>query len=367
MLFWTVLSALASDPSGVPLAVNRKWEVLKEGDERQKLAKAAELLGDWEIDLAGVAVDGARLAPFGVPSDEPLVRQVREGLGRPVDLGDFLYFLDDVLAAEDRRGERFHVHSGRARGAGILLHPDDVFKNKPRVYGAKDTLPVDVPKPQPDVENAAPDGAPPGPDWTARYRNPEDRAAMMAMLRRERPEADFADRIESLLAELESAGAEVYLASASRYRERGYLMWGAFVLSKAKSKAEVDQLVAKLDDRNAKWGLDIPIAWRHPDGWEATVEAARQMADTYDVVYATENGAKSSNHYGGTAVDLVAIALPRRVTLTAPDGACRSFLLTDPDESRDLSLTPRMIDWIEAHWGLSKLRSDYPHWDDSQK
>ena len=29
-----------------------------------------------------------------------------------------------------------------------------------------------------------------------------------------------------------------------------------------------------------------------------------------------------------------------------------------------LSLTPGVIDWIEQHFSLSKLRSDYPHWDD---
>jgi hypothetical protein len=190
---------------------------------------------------------------------------------------------------------------------------------------------------------------------------------MLEMLERERPDADFAARIRSLLAELEGAGAEVYLASASRYRERGYLMWGAFILSRATTEAEVAAVVKKLDARNEEWNLHVPISWKHPDGWEATIEGARQMADSYDVVYATEKGARSSNHYGGTAVDLVAIALPRRVTLTAPDGACRSFLLTGVEEPRDLSLTPRMIDWIEEHWGLTKLTSDYPHWDDSQK
>lgn len=370
MLTWICvlgsITALASDPSDVPLPINRTFEVLKDGSAREKLGQAADRLGDWEVELAGVGVSGETLRPFATGTDN-LTREVREALGRPVDVDDFLLFLDDVLANEDRRGERFHVHSGRARSEGILLHPNDIFRDKPRRYGRKKTLPVDIPEPQPEIDEAAEDGATPGPEWTARFRNPSDREDMLVGLAEERPESDFADRIRSLLAELEAAGAEVYLASASRYRERGYLMWGAFILSKAASEAEVDAVITKLDARNAEWGLDVPITWRHPDGWEATVEGARQMKDTYDVVYATEKGAKNSNHYGATAVDLIAIALPRRVTLTAPDGATRSFLLTHPDEPRDLSLTPRMIDWIEVHWGLRKLKSDYPHWDDARK
>ncbi|MEZ4315879.1 MAG: hypothetical protein R3F61_00170 [Myxococcota bacterium] len=360
-----ILVAFAGDPTAPPLPINRDWDVLKSGDSREKLGSAAALLGTWEIDLAGVPVNGAVLEPLAT-GDEPLVRQVREALKRPVDVEDLLYFLDDVLRAEDRRGERFHVHSGRARAAGILLHPDDIFRGKPRVYGTKDTLDVDVPVPQPEVEEAAPDDSPPGPGWTARYRNPSEKDAMIAGLAEERPDSDFAQRIQGLLDELEASGAEIYLASASRHPERGYLMWGAFVLSKAGSAKEVAKITKMLDDRNASWDLHVPIVWNHPDGWGATVEGARQMADSYDVVYATEQGARASNHYGGTAVDLVAIALPRRVTLTAPDGACRSFLLTNPEEPRDLSLTPRMIDWIEVHWGLRKLNSDYPHWDDAR-
>lgn len=364
LIFWsTIALSLATEPTDVPLPANRTWDVLKEADLRDKLGSAATKLGDWEIDLAGVPIDGKTLAPLAAGS-LPLTQQVREALGRPVDVEDLLYLLDDVLLAEDRRGERFHIHSGRARSHGILLHPDDIFKNRPRRYGRRSSLPVDVPEPQPPVDQPAEDGSPPSPEWTARYRNPEDRAQMLLSLAEERPESDFAARIEDLLVQLEAAGAEVYLASASRHPERGYLMWGAFVLAKADSKAAVDATIDKLDARNREWGLNIPISWSHPDGWEATVEGARRMADSYDVVYATERGARSSNHYGGTAVDLIAIDLPRRVTLTAPDGATRSFLLTDPDEARDLSLTPRMIEWLELHWGLSKLKSDYPHWND---
>lgn len=359
--------ALAIAPSTTPLPLDRTLTVLPEGETPAQLAAAAEKLADWEIELAGVPLDGPRLLALSTPPEGiGLTRHVRETLGRAVDPVDLVYFLDDVLAAEERRGERFHVHVGRARRQGVLLHPDDIFRNRPRRYPKGKRMSVDVPVEQTAIDTPAPDGAGPGPDWTARYRNPADRAEMLAAVRAERPKSTFADRIDDLLTQLEEQGAEVYLASTTRFRERGYLMWGAFHLSRAGSESELRERLAVVTARNAEWGLDIPIQWDRPGDWTAIKDAARQMADTYDVVYATENGARSSNHYGARAADLIAIALPRRVTLTAPDGATRSFDLTGDDEARDLSLTPRMIDWVEAHWGMDKLRSDYPHWTDTQ-
>ena len=91
------------------------------------------------------------------------------------------------------------------------------------------------------------------------------------------------------------------------------------------------------------------------------------MADTYDVVYATEKGARYSNHYGGEAADFVVIGLPRVVTLYAPDGEHRVFDLSDAAQTRDLSLTPELIGWVSEHYGFRKLESDYPHWNDRWK
>ena len=111
--------------------------------------------------------------------------------------------------------------------------------------------------------------------------------------------------------------------------------------------------------------LDVPIRWRGAGEWPAIRESAREMADTYEVVFATERGARHSSHYGGRAVDLTALALPRRLTLVDPGGSTQVFDLSGIDEPLDLSLTPVLIEWIEAHFGLRKLRSDYPHWDDA--
>jgi len=351
-----------------PIPANRTWDVLTPAeDPRDMLWEAGERLGPWRIDVAGVPLDGwdvaklARTAP-----DEPIVRVVREALRRPFDLTDLLYFLDDVIAAGEagRRGEAFFVGAGRARSAGILVHPDDVFKSKPRVYPRRKTLSVDEPLPQ-ETFPPAEDGAPPGPEWTMRFRNPTEREEMYRTLAEKRPRSGFASRIAALVWQLEQQGAEVYLTSFLRWPERGYLMWGAAELRKCTDAGCVGAAVAKLDDRNTAWKLGVPITWAHPDGWEATAEAGRRMADAYDVVYATENGARYSNHYDGVAADFVAIGLPRELTLLAPDGAQRTFDLSAADETRDLSLSPELIAWIEEHFRFRKLNSDYPHWNDA--
>ena len=166
--------------------------------------------------------------------------------------------------------------------------------------------------------------------------------------------------------QLEQQGAEVWVTSSVRSRERGYLMWGAFLLSRA-SESEVTGIVEQLNAANQAWGLHVPILWRHPEGLQETQEAGRQMADAYDVVYATERGARYSSHYTGKAVDLVAIDLPRTVSLIAPNGTERTFDLSGEDHPRDLSLEPELIAWIETHFAFSKLHSDYPHWTDASQ
>ena len=363
MLLW--LSAALASPE--PIAVDRQLQVLTQADPRVMLDQAGQLLGDWSIEVAGVDVDGPRLRAIAASEDPELLRAVREDLGRPVDLDDFLLMLDDVLVAGQagRRGEDFCLTSGRLRSAGVLIHPDEVFKAKPRVYGKKKSLSVDRPQP-PKSYPPAEDGELLGPNWSARYMNPSEREPMMTALAEQRPQADYAARIEQLLQQFEAQGAEVWVTSTVRSRHRGYLMWGAFLISRAESEAELNEIVAKLERVNAEWKLNAPIQWRHPEGWQATVEAGRQMADAYDVVYATENGARWSKHYSGIAADFVVLDLPRSVTLSAPDGTEKTFDLSDPQQPRDLSLTPELIDWIEAHYGFEKLNSDYPHWNDAQ-
>ncbi len=366
--FLCSLSVLAAEPDAPPLPIDDSFGLLErgEGDEgaREALWLAGQILGDWEIELAGVPIDGPFLLSIAeAPAEEPLLRALRETTGRPIDLEDFLLFLDDVLLAEERRGECLDVGSGRARSAGILVHPDEVYKNKPRTYGRRDSLAVDTPPPQESFEPAA-DGDLLGPAWTMRFRNPSERDELLAALAAARPESDFAARAESLLVQLEQQDCQVWLTSTERSRERGYLMWGAYLLSRAEDEPALQAGLAKLENARREWRLDVPITWSHPQGWQATKRAARAMADAYDVVYATENGARWSRHYGGRAFDLVAVGLPRSLTLRAPDGQERVFDLSEPSQTRDLSLSPGLVSWIEDHFGFEKLRKDYPHWDD---
>ena len=104
-----------------------------------------------------------------------------------------------------------------------------------------------------------------------------------------------------------------------------------------------------------------------PHGYLTTFSVEEIVGDTREVqVYATERGARSSRHYEGVAVDFVALDLPRSLALEAPDGVRREFDLSGPEEPRDLSVSPELIDWIETHFALEKLRSDYPHWNDAR-
>ena len=353
------------------IATNRHFDVLTapHGAEgrRAVLLQAGYALGSWRIHLSGAEIDGVALVRLASqPPPEPLLRAVREGLKRPIDLDDFLLFLDDVLVAGEGglRGKPVWVTSGRARKAGILVHPDDVFERRPRRYGTRGTLSIDRPRPQVNLPLAK-DGEVLGPNWTMRYRNPQTERALLDALAARNQTGKFAERVHDLMDQLKKQGAVVYLNSTVRSRERGYLMWGAYILSRMYSQKDLLSGIAKLETRNNSWNLHIPIQWSHPAGWRETREAAREMADTYDVVYATEKGARESNHYSGRAVDLTALGLPRRLELRGSDGVERRFDLTAADHTRDLNLSPELVAWVEEHFHLDKLKSDYPHWNDA--
>ncbi len=357
------------------IEVNDKLDILsldeKNPDYRKAYMRAGQLMGRWTINFAGVGLDGSDLVRMAkMDINEPFVRVLREKIGRPVDMHDFLLLLDDLLVAARKGlwGKPVYILPGRARKIGALLHPQDVFrKDRPRAYPYfSHELHIDPPRRRPKMPTAS-DGDPLGPNWIMRYRNPVGREAKLRALARLNPSGTFANRVRSLLNQLEEQGVQVGLYTTVRDRRRGYLMWGAYALSKKKSRRSVERFVKKLNRLNGQWGLNIPIKWMHPGGWRKTVEEARKMADAYDVVYATKTGAMRSNHYDGKAVDFTAVALPRRLTLTAPDGVQRTFDLHEPEQSRDLNLTPEIIHWVEEHFQMKKLQMDYPHWNDMAK
>jgi hypothetical protein len=375
----TALRLLAAALLGLPAAAgaaelhtNRTLELLpsdafdSERTRKAALLRAAQGLGDLTVDLAGVRLDAPVLTAIAAGHEgEPLLRVARELLRRPVDLDDLILFLDDLVAQQESlRGTALVLPPGRARWAGLILHPYDVFRPaKARRYGAAlEVLRLDPPVTQGNLPPAR-DRALVGPAWAGRYPQPATEAARLRALSALNPA--FAQRLASLAGQLRDQGAWVDVESTVRRRERGYLIFGAHWLSKAESAKEARRRIRVLKRLNVRWGLRVPIRWQHPGGWRATVREARRLAETYGVDYATMGGARRSDHYDGAAADLWAVDLPRQVTLRAPDGAVATFDLSAPEEPRDLSLTPALIDWIEAHFGMKKLRSDYPHWSDA--
>lgn len=360
---------LAADPP--PLDTDREWNALPpaqtDAEQANAFGRAGRALGNRVIRLAGVTVDRGELMMLSrVPAGEPMTRAVRERFGRPVDVTDFLLFLDDLIRTHGRSLEHdtFWVPSGRARAAGILLHPDDIFGDEPRQYG-KRPLALFQPK-RPAQLAPAQDGDPLGPRWTARFENPETEAEKLAALEAKNP-GDFTDRLRNLLQQFRDQGAEAWVYSTVRSPERGYLIYGSFILSRARNAEQVEQHVARLDRLNREWNLHIPIRWTHPDGTQATIDAALAMANAYDVVYATQWGARHSSHYTGLAADFAVLDLPRTLTLTPPGGGePRRFDLSGADEARDLNLTPELIRWVERAFGFKKLHGDYPHWSDTE-
>lgn len=351
------LATAGPTPLG-PLPTNRTLDRLP-AEPRAAFAAAAKHFGARSMKLAEATLDAALLERlFECPGGAALTRCVRERTGRPVDVPDFVLFLDD-LVANDRPGARSSLPASRARAYGVLLHPQDVFAKKPRVYGTHGEIPLDDPPSQLGLE-PVPDGSVAGPGWTARYQQPMTDAGKLEELIEENPR--FGKAMQSLFRQLEAAGAFTWVEAGVRPRERGFLIYGSWLVSRAPNPKALEARIAKLDGYEKAWGLDIDIVWRNPKGFKASVEGARAMADTYGVDYATPSGAQRSSHYGGKAVDLVAVELPASLTLKAPDGETRTFDLSGPDEPRDLSLTPALVDWIEAHFGVSKLRKDYPHW-----
>ena len=358
-----VLGVLSAAMAQAPIRANGTLDVLPQTtDVRVQLQHAAWHLADGPVvELAGVRVDAQRLAEWAsTPPGTDVQDLARSDLARAIDLGDVILMLDDVIA--QARSTPVVLPAGRARSAGLLIHPTDVFRAASRNYVGR-TVQTDRPTAQRWVPPAL-DGDPLGVRWTTRFANPGTAAGQLDAIRDERPNSDLPERIALLTAQLEAQGAVVWVTSTARDPRRGYLLWGSFILSKADSPSSVARVVARLEKARTDWGLTVPIEWNHPDGWRGTVRAATEMAETYDVVYATEGGARSSNHYGGFAVDMVALGLPETLVLYGPDGAQRQFDLSGSQHTRDLSLEPELIRWIERHYRLRKLDSDYPHWTD---
>lgn len=351
------------------IRINRRWDVLDPvgrtpSSLRRGLEEAARRLGEFTFELAGAEVDRALLLEVARSTEEPPTRGMRERLLQAVDLRDFVLLVDDLLRAKRHGLDEAVIPSGRARTAGILLHPDDVFSEAPRLY-ARRARRLSVEEPPNDPVPRVPPWTPAGSIWTAAYPQPETEAEHLAALSKHN--RSLRDRLVHLFAQLRAQGAAVEINASVRPRERGYLIYGAYLLSRSRTARQVARRISRLGRLQRLAGVRVPIRWSHRAGWRATVRAARKMADAYGVVYATRRGALHSDHYDGRAVDFSATGLPRKLELVSYDGERRiTFDLSDPGEPRDLNLTPRLIEWVERAYGMEKLKSDYPHWADER-
>jgi hypothetical protein len=365
---------------------DRKFDVLDAQDDRARLWQAGEKLGRWTIEINGVTVSGQSLKDIAAarPGTPLTTRELREALQFAVKPDGLLYFLDDVLkaGAQGLKGRPVVVSPSQARDAGIALSPDEALLQKPPHRYGDPEGPLTVHEPPPPQFDAAIDGDGPGPGWYKRFRDPTDETAQLQELRKQNP--DFAKRVSMLLDQLRNQHdasdkpVPVELSSTVRSPKRGYLMFGAYSLSQAKSETDLNDRLRELADverelrqqQRAAAPPDrfVDITWR-PEGWtwEQTRDAAEAMRATFGVAKATKNGALHSNHIRAFAADITAKALPRSLRLQAPDGETMTFDLSGDDESRDLSLTPKVIKWINQHYGLEKLQWDYPHWDDARR
>lgn len=350
------------------IRINRRWDILDPVGRtpaaiRRGLREAARRLGAFTFELAGVEVGAPLLLEVAGSKAQHPTRGLRERLLQAVDPRDFVLLVDDLLRAKRHGLEDAVIPSGRARMAGILLHPDDVFSKAPRLY-ARRSRRLSVEEPPHDPVPHVPPWTLLGSIWTAAYPQPETEAEHLAALAEHN--RGLVDRLNHLFAQLRRQGATVEINASVRRRERGYLIYGAYILSRSRTARQVARRLRGLARLQGAAGLRVPIRWSHPAGWRATVRAARKMADAYGVVYATRRGALHSDHYDGRAVDFSVTGLPPALELESYDGRRRStFDLSDPAEPRDLNLTPRLIAWVEEAYGIEKLKTDYPHWTDS--
>ncbi|MEE2903921.1 MAG: hypothetical protein VYC39_16460 [Myxococcota bacterium] len=374
-LFITAQCAVGSIPSdtvsyAIEMKSNRTWDILPgELGPKKALEVAVKKMGVRQFRLAGVLVDKKALENIRrrFSGKEALNRPFREHLGLPIDAADFLYFLDDLLAVDVVALLKNPVELSAAslRNSGIFVHPDDVFFGKPRKYGeAHNPLRITT-RSKKAVEKPAVDGSYIGPRWALRFQQPETESKRLWALYRENP--DFTQRVRSLVKQLRKQGAFVTIESTVRDRRRGFLLYASFVLSRVNSEKKLQETIQRLNELRELWGLNVDVKFMHQAHWRESVRAAKELAHHFGVTYATVGGAKNSSHYDGKAVDIYAIALPRVVTLVAPNGKKRRFDLYADHHSRDLNLSPKMIDWIEENFEFRKLRKDYPHWSDNAR
>jgi hypothetical protein len=159
----------------------------------------------------------------------------------------------------------------------------------------------------------------------------------------------FRSNLTTFLDALRAAGATISISSTLRPKERAYLMHWSWMIVKRGTNPES---VPSMDG--------VSIQWVHPTA-AASVAAAGDMVDGYDIGGLGTPPALNSKHTLGLAVDM---SIGWRGTLTIADSQ---------EQAVQISSEPRSglnseLHAIGAGYGVIKYNRsgvDRPHWSDS--
>jgi hypothetical protein len=156
----------------------------------------------------------------------------------------------------------------------------------------------------------------------------------------------FRTSVNSFLAAMRNAGANVTIAATLRPPERAYLMHWSYMIAQAGQDASKVPAMAGVD---IDW--DIRDAKGKPDV-AATRKAAQAMVDGYGIAY---QPALSSRHTEGLAIDMN-ISWSGNLSITGADGKV-VVISSSPRSGGNGQLQA-----VAARFGVMKLSSDPPHW-----
>jgi len=168
-----------------------------------------------------------------------------------------------------------------------------------------------------------------GPQWVSRFPS---------SVKVENLTTPFQSGVTRFLAALDRAGASVRINATLRPAERAYLMHYSFQIAHGLNPVEVPS------------SNEVAIEWVHQTSCQS-VEAARQMASGYSVVY---RPALNSRHTEGKAIDM---SISWQKALAIVDANGRTITIAGPGTQNNRQL------WsVGASFGVIKNQADLPHW-----
>jgi hypothetical protein len=172
-----------------------------------------------------------------------------------------------------------------------------------------------------------------GPQWVIRFPCSVELEALAS---------PFKENLTAFHSALVSAGATVTIDATRRPAERAFLMHYAFLIAKGRILPEQVPCNPLID-----------IIWVH-ETLEQSREAAQQMVDGYEIVYAP---ALHSKHIDGLAIDMT-ISWPGDLHICDRHG--RVVVIRELPRSGE----NRALQALAKAYGVIKLLADPPHWSD---